>query len=223
MPWHGTPSRAGWPLHTAHPDGRVGGCLLLKQPTAGPETGRGLGDPRARLGAGNAPHSSWSALQTLLCPQTPDSTACEGPAGGALGRVLTPSLAAEANLLAPVVKLLQPCKEARGATSRFHSGGPAGCRPRHPLLSTEPMDSAPSSAGRPPPGGPAHGRSPASQVERAFLPQHHAPHPGPPVPGWWAERWDPCARCARGRAGPGRCPSRSCALDDAPADWKRFP
>lgn len=31
------------------------------------------------------------------------------------GRLLTPSLAAEANLLAPVAKLLQPWKEA-GAT-----------------------------------------------------------------------------------------------------------
>lgn len=44
--------------------------------------------------------------------------------------MLTPSLAAEANLLAPVAKLLQPCKEAThkpcGAHAQTQEGIPAG-------------------------------------------------------------------------------------------------
>lgn len=54
-----------------------------------------------------------------------------GLARGA-GTALTPSLAAEANLLAPVVRLLQPCREAE-ATSRPH-----GCQVApHRLLPKE--------------------------------------------------------------------------------------
>lgn len=80
--------------------------------------------PRGLEGAGapqrRAPlRASPSHSQRLLPPLQAGQTVRVGPRDA--GMALTPSLAAEANLLAPVVRLLQPWKEAE-ATVRPRQG-----------------------------------------------------------------------------------------------------